>query len=107
MRRVSIVGAACLFSASIGLAIGQTMSFGKPPEGWLHEIRFDESMGNKRPTPTIPKGWRFVSVSNGEKRNSNNLWFQDRAGNIYLVRGFNTDDQFILQDNVFKLAAGH
>src|SRR4030095_13719591 len=57
------------------------------------EVRFDESMGEKKPTPTLPSAWRFIGVSNGEKRNSNNLWFQDKDGSIYLVQGFTTGQQ--------------
>lgn len=70
------------------------------------EIRFDESLGNKRPTPVIPKGWKFVGVSNGEKINSNNLWFQDQTGNIYVVRGFTSGRQFILDDYIGHLNVG-
>lgn len=58
------------------------------------DIRFDESMGTERPTPHIPKAWRFVGVSNGAKQNSNNLWFQDPSGNIYLIQGFNTAERY-------------
>jgi hypothetical protein len=69
----------------------------------IAEIRFDESMGEKKPTPTLPSGWRFIGVSNGEKENSNNLWFQDKDGSIYLVQGFTTHNEFILQPNIQKL----
>jgi hypothetical protein len=67
------------------------------------EIRFDESVGEKKPTPKLPSTWRFIGVSNGEKQNSNNLWFQDKDGSIYLVQGFNTGSQFIVQENIQKL----
>jgi hypothetical protein len=67
------------------------------------EIRFDESTGEKKPTPTLPSGWRFIGVSNGEKENSNNLWFQDKDGSIYLVQGFTTHSQFIINANIQKL----
>lgn len=69
----------------------------------VNEIRFDESMGDKKPIPIIPKGWRFVGVSNGEKSNSNNLWFQDQAGNIYLVQGFTSGSEFILLSPIGKI----
>jgi hypothetical protein len=71
----------------------------------IAEIRFDESMGEKRPTPKLPNTWRFIGVSNGEKRNSNNLWFQDKDGSIYLVQGFNTEREFIVQESIQKLNA--
>jgi hypothetical protein len=70
------------------------------------EIRSDESMGGKKPTPTIPSTWRFIGVSNGEKGNSNNLWFQDKDGSIYRVQGFTTETEFILLENIQKLNAG-
>jgi hypothetical protein len=72
----------------------------------IAEIRFDESMGGKKPTPTLPSAWRFIGVSNGEKRNSNNLWFQDKDGSIYLVQGFTTERELIVQENQ-KLNASH
>jgi hypothetical protein len=68
-------------------------------------IRFDESLV-KRPTPTIPRGWRFIGVSNGAKMNSNYLWFQDGRGNVYMLRGFTSDGTFILEQTVQKLNAG-
>jgi hypothetical protein len=71
----------------------------------IGEIRFDESMGEKKPTPKRPSTWRFIGVSNGEKRNSNNLWFQDRDGSIYLVQGFTTEREFIVQESIQKLNA--
>jgi hypothetical protein len=69
------------------------------------EIRFDESIGERKPTPQIPKSWQFVGVSNGEKINSNNLWFQDKDGNIYLIQGFNSYGQFIVREGIQKLKA--
>jgi len=71
----------------------------------LNEIRFDESEGGKKPTPQIPKSWRFVGVSNGEKSNSNNLWFQDSSGNIYMFQGFTDGPTFIINENVGELHA--
>ncbi len=69
----------------------------------IHQARFDESGGEKRPTPHIPKTWKLVGVSNGEKLNSNNLWFQDVAGTIYRVEGFNTVGKFIFRSEIYRL----
>ncbi|MCE8429791.1 MAG: hypothetical protein J5U19_15570 [Candidatus Methanoperedens sp.] len=81
-------------------AVGQNKSMG----GFvIKEIRFDESMGDEKPTPKIPKSWRLVGVSNGENMNYNNLWFQDSDGNIYLVQGFVSYGQFILQPSIGKI----
>lgn len=73
--------------------------------GSAEEIRFDESTGGTRPTPMINKSWKLIGVSNGEKQNSNNLWFQDSAGNVYLVHGFTTHGQFIADPGVQVLRA--
>ena len=78
------------------------------PEGFykdIAEIRFDESLGTKKTAPVIPKSWRFVGVSNGQKVNSNHLWFQDAAGNIYLVKGFADSDSFTLYEQIQVLRA--
>ncbi|MGZ3499660.1 MAG: hypothetical protein ACXVAK_19225, partial [Vulcanimicrobiaceae bacterium] len=77
------------------------------PEGFAAstEIRFDESVGKPKATPVIPKSWRFVGVSNGERANSNNLWFQDAQGRIYLIQGFTTDGKFIVEPSVQFLNA--
>jgi len=85
----------------------KTSAQSKILEGFISsEIRFDESMGDKRPTPKIPRGWRFIGVSNGEKANSNNLWFQDSSGNIYLLQGFVSYSKFILEERVQKISVG-
>ena len=71
----------------------------------VQEVRFDELLGGNKPIPRIPKGWRFVGVSTGEKTNSNNLWFQDGSGNIYVIQGFISSGRFILDENVQKINA--
>ena len=60
------------------------------------EIRLDESMGKKLAQPTFPGDWKLVSVSNGEKANSNALWFQDAKGDVHLVSGFHTRGTFVV-----------
>jgi hypothetical protein len=60
----------------------------------------------ERSQPQHFLAWRFIGVSNGEKRNSNNLWFQDKDGSIYLVQGFTTERELIVQENQ-KLNASH
>ena len=69
------------------------------------EIRYDESMGTKKPTPHIPPGWRLVSVANGSAPNAANLWFVDGAGNVYMLQGFTARDggEFILYPQVQTL----
>ena len=69
------------------------------------EIRFDESASGKKPNPRIPKGWRFIGVANGEKINSNTLWFQGQDGTVYLLTGFTADHQFLLDNRVQVLGS--
>ncbi|MCP2014391.1 hypothetical protein L1280_001528 [Deinococcus sp. HSC-46F16] len=69
------------------------------------DIRYDESMGNKEPLPTFPKGWKLISVSNGEKANTNTLWFQAPDGNIYMLSGFTDRREFIIDRTAYKLNA--
>lgn len=105
MNRVAIFVALALVS---GDAVTQTSKPAAQPQGFyqdIAEIRFDESYGKNKATPVIPKSWRFVGVSNGQKMNSNHLWFQDSAGNIYLVKGFSDDSGFILNEQIQVLRA--
>jgi hypothetical protein len=92
-------GVASFFlSPSFGQTEQQGASFN--PE-FAREIHFD---GQKdRPAPTIPKSWKFIGVSSGEKPNSNNLWFQDSAGSIYMIRGFTSSGEFVLQPGLHAL----
>jgi hypothetical protein len=71
----------------------------------IRQVSFDISMGDAKPVPQIPKEWRFVGVCNGEKVNSNNLWFQDADGNIYIVQGFMSYRKFTLQEGIEKIEA--
>lgn len=71
----------------------------------VQDIRYDESMGTKLPLPTFPKSWKLISVSNGEKGNTNTLWFQAADGNIYMMSGFTTYGKFIIDNAVGKLNA--
>jgi len=57
------------------------------------------------PAPSIPKTWKLISVSTGEKSNSNNLWFQDTDGSIILLQGFTTQNKFIIHENIYKIPA--
>ncbi|PAW83769.1 MAG: hypothetical protein B9S33_13125 [Pedosphaera sp. Tous-C6FEB] len=46
---------------------------------------------------TIPRGWKLVSVSNHEENGQGyyqSLWFQDREGNVFMLRGITKGDHF-------------
>jgi hypothetical protein len=93
---VLVISTSAPFVAAQGL--------GPTPDGFgIEESRFDESTGDKKTTPRIPKAWRFVGVSNGENANSNNLWFQHSSGNVYLVQGFTSYGKFILNQKISKI----
>jgi hypothetical protein len=116
---VAIVACVAL-AAVVAVTWAAAQAEAPAPQGFsIREVRFDESESGKgsKPLPIIPRSWRFVGVSNGEKVNSNILWFQDRDGHIYGVSGFTTTtdelsimerkrDQFILIETINKITAG-
>ena len=107
-RYVSLLACGALVCAFAAFAFVRTALAQQPGlAGFtIKEIRFDESVGAKKPTPKLPATWRFIGVSNGEKANSNNLWFQDKDGSIYLVQGFTTYGEFIVREGIHKLSSG-
>ena len=70
----------------------------------LEGIKFRDAKGTSAPL-AIPKSWKLISVSNGEKTNFNNLWFQDSNGSIYLLQGFTSQNKFFIHENVYKIPA--
>jgi hypothetical protein len=80
-----------------------------PPAGLeeftsVEAIKFRDTQGTST-SPSIPKSWKLISVSNGEKSNSNNLWFQDSEGAVYLLQGFTAQNKFFIHENVYKIPA--
>jgi hypothetical protein len=70
----------------------------------VEAIKFRETQVTGTP-PSIPKSWKLISVSNGEKSNSSNLWFQDSDGSVYLLKGFAAQNKFFIHENVYKIPA--
>ena len=70
----------------------------------IEGIKFQDAHGTSNP-PSIPKSWKLISVSSGEKSNSNNLWFQDTDGSVYLLQGFTSQNRFIIHEHVYKIPA--
>ena len=107
-RHISLLAGGAIIGAFVTFAFMHTaLAQQTGPAGFtIAEIRFDESMGEKKPTPKLPSTWRFIGVSNGEKANSNNLWFQDKDGSIYVVQGFTTHGEFIVPETIQKLNSG-
>jgi len=71
---------------------------------FIEGIKLHDAHGTSSPT-SIPKTWKLITVSNGEKSNANNLWFQDADGSVYLLQGFTSQNKFILHDLVYKIPA--
>jgi hypothetical protein len=67
-------------------------------------IKFRDAQGTST-LPPIPKSWKLISVSNGEKSNSSNLWFQDSDGSVYLLQGFASQNKFFIHENLYKIPA--
>jgi hypothetical protein len=107
---------------SMRLFLGITMFLFTTPVAWavsypphvpaaMHEeftsvetIKFRDAQGTST-LPPIPKSWKLITVSNGEKSNSSNLWFQDTDGSIYLLQGFMSQNKLFIQENAFKIPA--
>ena len=70
----------------------------------VEAIKFRDAQGAANPT-SIPKSWKLISVSTGEKSNSSNLWFQETDGSIYLLQGFTSQNKFFIHENVYKIPA--
>jgi hypothetical protein len=70
----------------------------------VEAIKFRDAQGINTP-PSIPKSWKLISVSAGEKSNSNNMWFQDSDGSIFLLQGFTSQNKFFIHENVYKIPA--
>ena len=70
----------------------------------VEAIKFRDAQSSGIP-PSIPKSWKLISVSNGEKSNSNNLWFQDSDGSVYLLQGFTAQNKFFIHENAYKIPA--
>jgi len=70
----------------------------------VEAVKFRDVQGANS-SHAIPKSWKLISVSNGEKSNSNNLWFQDPNGSIYLLQGFTSQNKFFIHENMYKIPA--
>ena len=92
--------------ATAAQAVSYPVQFPKGLEEFttIEPIKFQEAHGTINP-PSIPKSWKLIGVSSGEKSNSNNLWFQDADGSVYLVQGSVLQNRFIIHEQVYKIPA--
>ncbi len=101
-----IVIAIVLFASTAGALSVPPPQALKPPEEvvTVEGIKLREiiSAGDH---PAIPKAWRLITVSPGEKSNSSNLWFQDADGAIFLLQGFTSQNKFLIHEHVYKIPA--
>ena len=95
-----------LLIASTAYAVSYPPKFPQRPEEFItiEWIKLEEAQGTFNPL-SIPRSWKLISVSSGEKSNSNNLWFQDTDGSVYLLQGFMSQDKLILHENVYRIPA--
>jgi hypothetical protein len=103
--RLSILLATFLIAAT-AYAVSYPVQLPKGLEEFatIEGIKFKDAQGAVNP-PSIPKSWKLISVSTGEKANSNNLWFQDADGSVYLIQGFTSQNRFIIHEHVYKIPA--
>ena len=103
--RPLIILAAILIAATAH-AVSYPVQFPKGLEEFtaIEGIKFKDANVTSNP-PSIPKAWKLISVSNGELSNSNNLWFQDTDGSVYLLQGFTSQNKFFIHEHVYKIPA--
>jgi hypothetical protein len=103
--RLSIILAALLITTS-AQAVSYPVQFPKSLEesNTNEGIKVKDAHGTSNP-PSILKSWKLISVSNGEKSNSSNLWFQDADGSVYLLQGYTSQNSFIIHEHVYKIPA--
>ena len=70
----------------------------------VESIKLNELSGANG-LPAIPKTWKLISVSNGEKPNSSNLWFQAEDGSVFLLQTGIFQNKFVLHEHVYKIPA--
>lgn len=95
-----------LLIAPTAHAVSYPVQFPKGLEEFttIEGIKFQDAHGTVNP-PSIPKSWKLISVSGGEKSNANNLWFQDADGSVYLLQGFTSRNKFFIHEHVYKIPA--
>lgn len=104
--RLSLLISMFLFITPVVWAV----SYPPPPPPVLEDFtfveaaRFRDAQGTNI-SPSIPKSWKLISVSNGEKSNSNNLWFQDSNGSVYLLQTFTSPNKLIIHEHFYKIPA--
>ncbi|MCE1225065.1 MAG: hypothetical protein LWW87_01125 [Geobacteraceae bacterium] len=103
--RLAFIIITSLFIASAAWAVSYPQHV--PPAVFEEFIPIDDiklcDIHGTSPAPSIPKTWKLISVSTGEKSNASNLWFQDTDGSIYLLQGFTAQNKFVIHKNVYKL----
>lgn len=97
-----------LFMASQAHAVSYPLTQPeKPPEETVVPVassKLQELLGTNS-LPAIPKSWKLIGVSNGEKSNASNLWFQAEDGSVYLLQGFSSQNKFMLHEHAYKIPA--
>ncbi|BCS52479.1 hypothetical protein [Geobacter sp. SVR] len=53
--------------------------------------------------PSIPRSWKLISVTSGDRANTCNLWFQDVNGSIYLLQGVFTQNKLVINETVHTI----
>lgn len=106
MRQAIII--ILLFTASVASAVSYPISqTHKPSEETLLSVESTKAGQLLAPEgqPAIPKSWRMVGVTSGEKQNSSNLWFQADDGSIYLLQVFPSQNRLFFHDQIYKIPA--
>ncbi len=105
MKFYMIIAALCMATTAYG--VSYPFQSPKSPEDStsIEGIRIQDARGAGSTPPSIPKSWKLIAVSSGEKSNSNNLWFQDTDGSVYLLQGSISQNGLTIHEHLFKIPA--
>ena len=106
MKLYLIFASLCMATAAHGVSYPLQTPKDTSPEDYtvIEGMRLQDARGASTP-PSIPKSWKLIAVSSGDKSNSSNLWFQDADGSVYLLQGLISQNGLTIHENLFKIPA--
>ena len=104
MRLLIVFAVLMIASTAYAVAYYPATQEGFANSSTIEKMKLSDVQGIVKPL-TIPKSWKLVGVSNGEKPDSNNLWFQDTEGSVYLLQGVTSQHKFSISQYIYKIPA--
>ncbi len=104
MRLYLIIASLCMATTAQGVSYPFQTPKASEDSTVIEGTRIQDAHGTGSPL-SIPKSWKLIAVSIGEKSNANNLWFQDADGSVYLLQGFISQNGLTIHEHLFKIPA--